>query len=107
MNWTKNSPQNAAKSRGPGSLTRSGAIGSLSLCLLWLAGCSQAAPQVVVQTEILRLSPPPALMEICPKPVWDGTTNGDLLMYALELQNALDGCNAKLEAQRKWAGESE
>lgn len=102
MSLIKNSPQNAGKSRRRGSLIRTTGIGPLCLCLLWLAGCSQAAPQVVVQTEILRLSPPPALMEICPKPVWDGTTNGDLLMYALNLENALDGCNAKLEALRRW-----
>lgn len=42
-------------------------------------------------------------MQVCPKPAWNGATNGDLLMYALEMENALDACNAQGEAQRLWA----
>lgn len=85
--------------------TRSGqtlvsGIGTAALFLLLFAatGCS-----AVRAPELLKLTPPPALLQEEPFPAWTGQTNGDLLEYAKDLETALDLANAKLRAVSAWA----
>ena len=54
--------------------------------------------EIVVQKQY----PPDAWMAACEYPVFRGTTNKDLLNYALDLQVALHTCNQDKAALREW-----
>ncbi|WP_164561824.1 Rz1-like lysis system protein LysC [Nitratidesulfovibrio vulgaris] len=81
------------------------ASGLLPLCLTLCAGCSGNVRHVPVPVREVA-TPPPALMAHTPRPVWNGTTNADLLDFAQEAVTALDRCNADKEAMRTWATEA-
>jgi hypothetical protein len=53
--------------------------------------------------QIVRVAPPAALMQATPRPVFNGTTNGDLLDYAGHLERSVDACNADKASLRDWA----
>jgi len=53
--------------------------------------------------QIFRVMPPDALMQPTPRPVFNGTTNGDMLEHAMDLRHAVDACNADKAALRDWA----
>lgn len=54
--------------------------------------------------ETIRLTPPPHLLEPTPEPVFAGTTNGDLLEWALDSRDALRACNADKRAAGEAVG---
>jgi len=72
--------------------------GLTALCLTLLCACSNPAPRV----EVVRHSPPAALLAQTPEPVppAQGATNGELLDYAIELQSALQNSNDDKTALR-------
>lgn len=70
--------------------------GTALLCLCLCAGCSRTVEvpvPVAVRTEV-----PAHLLEATPEPEFQGTTNGDLLEWALENRDALRRCNADKRA---------
>ena len=68
--------------------------GTALLCLCLCAGCSRTVEvPVPVRTEV-----PAHLLEATPEPEFQGTTNGDLLEWALENRDALRRCNADKRA---------
>lgn len=69
-----------------------------------LTGCWQADERIVVQTEIIRLEPPAALLQDCRAPgPTDYRTNMDLVRRIIDLNHALEDCNADKAALRQWA----
>ena len=54
--------------------------------------------------QVLRLSPPAALLRPVPAPEWRGRTNADLLDYAQDLESALAAANARLQAVARLCG---
>lgn len=65
------------------------------LAALLMASCASVTPQ--------RLLPPVELLQDCPEPPFTATTNGLLAEYALQLRDALRGCNRDKAALRDWA----
>lgn len=74
--------------------------GRLSLIsLLLLASCAAVAPKPE------KIVPPVELLQPCQEPAGRVRTNGELSRYALELLDALRGCNRRMDALREWAQE--
>lgn len=67
------------------------------LATLLLASCAAVSPTPV------RLLPPVELLQDCAEPPFTATTNGLLAEYALQLRDALRGCNRDKAALREWA----
>lgn len=65
-----------------------------------LGGC--ASTPVV---EVVRETPPAALLAACPVPDRDVRTNGDLAALVLDLREALGLCNDQLQTLREWVKE--
>jgi hypothetical protein len=80
--------------------------GALCFCLLMLAlfqgGCSET--KLVRQVETVRVLPPAGLLLAPEPPLWNGTSNGDLLDYTVKLEAALLECLTRFKALREWAG---
>lgn len=72
----------------------------LTLCTL-LVLCSCAKPYPVHETEIVQIKPPLSLLEPLPVPSFSGSTNEDLLLYTLTLEENLTLCNARLSTIKK------
>lgn len=73
---------------------------TILLCLaFFFSACSKSYP--VYETEIVRVTPPAVLLEPLDLPSFAGTTNEDLLLYTLTLEQNLHLCNARLEAIKK------
>lgn len=80
-----------------------------SLCLLvllaglclGLSACAKSYP--IYETELVKITPPPSLLEPFPVPPFTGSDNEDLLLYTLTLKQNLQLCNARLEAIKKNA----
>lgn len=68
-----------------------------------LALCACAKPCPVYETEIQYVKPPLPLLESLPIPPFTGSSNEDLLLYTLTLEENLTLCNARLEAIKKSA----
>ena len=68
---------------------------ALTACLSACGGkpCPPARPML----------PPAVLMQDVPEPEMRGRTNGDLLAWALELENAVKMGNSDKRALREWA----
>lgn len=66
--------------------------GALALCLMALCACSGRS---LVRTELYSPSPPALFLldSPAPEPPKTGDTNLDLLVYALDVELALQGCN--------------
>lgn len=74
------------------------------IAIVWLlALCSCAKPYPVYETEIIRINPPLSLLAPVPVPPFSGSTNEDLLLYTLILEENLSLCNARLSAIKKSA----
>lgn len=71
----------------------------LLVFVLVLSACAKSYP--VYETEVIRITPPLLLLELLPVPSFSGTTNEDLLLYMLTLEQNLHLCNARLEAIKK------
>jgi len=56
-------------------------------------------------TETHNIAPPADLLAPCPVPAFAGGTFRQLAGYALDLREALEQCNGRLEALRRWARE--
>ena len=67
------------------------------LAVLALAGCATRAP------SLAPALPPVDLMQDCPAPVIDKTTNGGLARGVQALKGALKDCNLDKKALREWA----
>ena len=70
--------------------------GTALLCLCLCAGCSRTVEVPV--PLLLKREVPALLLEATPEPEFQGTTNGDLLEWALENRDALRRCNADKRA---------
>lgn len=82
-------------------LTRFLTIGSLSLYLLLsLTGCGATQPVVRVQEVVLL--PPDSLLEPTPIAPFVGSTNEDLLRFAVLAQESALLCNGDKAAVRAW-----
>lgn len=66
----------------------------------FLAGCS-----TVPAVEVVRVTPPEALLAACPVPDRDVRTNGDLAALVLDLREAMGLCNDQLQTLREWVKE--
>ena len=64
--------------------------------LLLLSGCSQ------VRTVEVKVIPDRMLLADCSIPEFTGSTNGDLVLYTLELQHELMECNLHKKALRNF-----
>lgn len=72
----------------------------ITFCILFaLSAC--AKPYPVHETEIVKITPSPLLLEAFPMPPFSGSTNEDLLLYTLSLEQNLSLCNARLSAIKK------
>lgn len=73
----------------------------ITLCtlLLALSACAKSYP--VCETEIQYIKPPLPLLEPLPIPPFTGSSNEDLLLYTLTLEENLTLCNARLSAIKK------
>lgn len=67
--------------------------------LLALCACTKPCP--VYETQIQTVKPPLPLLEPLPIPPFTGSTNEDLLLYTLMLEENLSLCNARLSAIKK------
>ncbi len=76
--------------------------GTALLCLCLCAACSRRVDVPV--PLLLRTEVPAHLLEATPEPIFQGTSNGDLLEWALENRDALRRCNADKRAIER-AGE--
>ena len=76
--------------------------GTALLCLCLCAACSRRVEVPV--PLLLRTEVPAHLLEATPEPIFQGTSNGDLLEWALENRDALRRCNADKRAIER-AGE--
>ena len=71
---------------------------------LLLVGCETCSP--VIETQTIRIAPPPALMADCPPPVVsDPKTRDDMRALTLALAQWGQSCRAKLAGLRAWVGE--
>ena len=79
-------------------MTKHFLTGLTALCLTLLCACSRPVQRV----EVVRQTPPGALLAQTPEPVppAQGATNGELLDYAIELQSALQSSNDDKTALR-------
>lgn len=66
------------------------------LSVLLLASCASVAPPQ-------RVLPPLDLLQDCNEPALIAETNGQLAQSALNLRDALRGCNRDKAALREWA----
>lgn len=73
----------------------------ITLCTLLLALCACAKSYPVHEAEIVQIKPPLSLLEPLPIPSFTGSSNEDLLLYTLTLEENLSLCNARLSAIKK------
>lgn len=69
---------------------------ALGAILLALGGCQTLSGRVVA-------TPPANLLQPCPLPVLQGSTNGDLVRLANDRLDALEDCNAQILSIKEWA----
>lgn len=72
----------------------------ITLCML-LALCACAKSNPVHETEIVKITLSPLLLAPLSVPPFSGTTNEDLLLYTLTLEQNLNLCNARLAVIKK------
>lgn len=73
---------------------------TILLCVvLILSACAKSYP--VYETEVIRITPPMSLLEPLPVPFFAGSTNEDLLLYTLTLEQNIQLCNNRLESIKK------
>lgn len=72
----------------------------LASLLVVLGGCAS-----VPAVEVVRVTPPTALLAACPVPDRAVRTNGDLAALVLDLREALGLCNDQLSTLREWVKE--
>lgn len=76
-------------------MTKKAAVGPLLLCLTMCAGCCS---KTAVETRYVATPIPAMLTAHTPEPAFTGTTNADLLNWALDVRDALRLCNADKDA---------
>ena len=72
------------------------------MSILCTSSCTTITKPKVVQIDrpaYVKL--PDELLKSCPTPLAQLKTNQDLAIYALDLQNALQACDAQIDAIRK------
>lgn len=67
--------------------------------LFVLFACGKSYP--VYETETVRIKPPLSLLEPVPVSPFTGSTNEDLLLYTLTLEENLNLCNTRLSVVKK------
>jgi len=72
----------------------------LCSCLLLLSACS--GDQVVIHTQTQYLLPPKALIPECHEPTFIGSTYGDVVEHAVQLQGAFDECHVEIDVLNQW-----
>lgn len=77
----------------------------LLLPIVFLAGCG--SERVVAKPDLIRLSPPPALLQCLPAPDPAGVIDDKTLAgYILDLAEAGADCRDKVRAIGEWAAPS-
>lgn len=74
----------------------------LVLLIIILTGCSTP---IEVKTEVIRLTPPGEFTQLTQVPVMVGDDNESLLIWALSLDAALEGCNVDKKKILDWSKE--
>lgn len=54
----------------------------------------------------MLVAPPDALLRDCPRPPFQGKTNGDLLDYSVDVSARLDACNSDKKLIRRFVEET-
>jgi len=72
----------------------------LCSCLLVLSACSST--QVITRTETHYLLPPKALIPECHEPAFIGSTYGDVVEHAVQLQGAFSECHVEIDVLNQW-----
>ena len=73
-------------------MTRTLRIGALLLFPIVCLGCSNRT--VATVPVVIRQGVPTYLTQQTPEPVWNGTTNSDLIEHIFDLRQSLKSCNA-------------
>lgn len=98
MNKSPESGRKSATAPGrPHGATRLSKISLVLFCILLFcpaAGCSAGPGRI-----------PAGLLEPTPRPEWHGSTMGDLVEYAQDLESALDSANADKAAAKTAQGQ--
>lgn len=71
---------------------------------LLLIACGSTAPKAPPAPETVRVLPPAELMQDCPRPAVDMSSNGALLQSLMSCQGQIIKCNLDRAALRQWAG---
>lgn len=76
----------------------------LASCLLTLGCASTSKPSVVVETKVVKLSVPDALLLPCPKKDRSRkiVTTGDIVSRLNWTEGALAKCSAQIDGIRAW-----
>ena len=72
--------------------------GALTLCLMSASGCSAPVPA----PRVYLVAPPEDLMQATQAPAWVPRTNGELLRWAVQTDQALMECNADKASLREY-----
>lgn len=74
----------------------------MKTALFFVLACLGAcAAKPAADTRVLVQKVPAYLLEVPEKPLFEGSTNADLLEYVLRLEQALEECSARLLCLRK------
>ena len=76
-------------------------FGLTILFLVLLLGCSK---KIIKVPELIE--PPAVLLKDCIKPVFTGTTNGDLAEFIFLQSGSIEKCNEDKKALREWLSKS-
>lgn len=84
---------------------------SIFLCLtIFCVSCAAPAPtseratEVVTETKVEKVSPPPHLLKRTPEPVFEGQTCADVIEAIRDWRTSLGRCNADKQAVIDWLG---
>jgi len=65
--------------------------------------CSTLPKKTITRTELVKQYPPAIYLEACPRPEYQGNTNGELLEFIVKLDAALKQCNQDKQSLRDWS----
>lgn len=74
-----------------------------ALFLILTGSVASCATPPAPAPEVIRLTPPAALLEPTEIPPYRGRTNGDLAEWAVQCIGAIEEANADKAAIRRWA----
>ena len=72
--------------------------GALILCLMSVSACSTSVPA----PRVYLVAPPEDLMQATQAPSWVPRTNGEMLKWAIQRDQALMECNADKAAMQEY-----